>query len=160
MCAPPWRPTVLYSVSSRKHTLGKAGTAVGQEGHRFVRLECPLVSLNGNRLWLLRDGGLQIAPTATEHEVAAALETRDATPWDAAAGSPRSACAFARLGVHVCAAREGAGELVVDVAVVGLADPQRLLQHVRVTQVAVRVGEVLEGDGDFVVTCPVGAAPS
>ena len=75
--SPPTKnlPTLMHSsVSSCKHTLAMAGTAVGQEGHRFVRLECPLVSLNGNRLWLLRDGGLQIAPTATEHEVAAALE--------------------------------------------------------------------------------------
>ena len=44
-----------------------AGTAVEQEGHRFARLERLLVSLIGNGFWLLRDGGLHIAPTATEH---------------------------------------------------------------------------------------------
>ena len=56
---------------------------------------------------------------------------------------------------RACAVREDDGDLVVIVAVVGLADPQRQLRHVflrhSVTQVAVRVGEVRAGDGDLVV---------
>ena len=69
-----------------------------------------------------------------------------------------------QVGVRVREVREGDGDLVLIVAVMGLLDPQRQLQQVLqrrgAAQVPMRAGEVCAGDGDLAVTRAVVVATS
>ena len=105
---PPWRPTVHRSVSSCKRTLVVAGTAAEQSGHRLAYLGCALASLNGNRLWPLYNGKLQIAHVATEQELVDPLVNRAGSPKAGGGERTRTGIVMASAMIACLGGREDA----------------------------------------------------